>query len=413
MNLLESFRIAMRALAANKLRSILTMLGIIIGVGAVIALMSIGRGVEKYVTDQFAGLGSNLLFITPGSFQDGPPQQRVDVRLLTISDANALADRSRVPSVRALAAEYSAPAVVARGKQNLRTTVHAATATYPDVINWTVEFGSFFSQSDVDERARVVVLGADVYRRLFEPQEYPIDQTVRVNNLLLRVIGVMEARGGGFGGNQDDSIFIPLTTAQDRLFRQKTVSGDYQLNVIYASVMDNADPDQAQAEITELLRERRNISYLDTDDFNILSQDDLISVFGDILGALTIFLGAIAAISLLVGGIGIMNIMLVSVTERTREIGLRKAVGAKRRDVLMQFLVEAVTLAVLGGAIGIVLGVSGAFGIGAAFESFQAVVGLDAILIALLFSMGVGLFFGIYPAYRASRLSPIEALRYE
>jgi putative ABC transport system permease protein len=169
MNLVESVRIAMRALAANKLRSILTMLGIIIGVGAVIALMSIGRGVEKYVTDQFAGLGSNLLFITPGSFADGPPQARTEVRLLTISDAEALADRSRIPSVRALAAEYSANATIARGKQNMRTTVHAATATYPDVINWEVELGSFFSQTDVDERARVVVLGADVYRRLFEP----------------------------------------------------------------------------------------------------------------------------------------------------------------------------------------------------------------------------------------------------
>jgi putative ABC transport system permease protein len=413
MKLLESFRIAMRALAANKLRSILTMLGIIIGVGAVIALMSIGRGVEKYVTDQFAGLGSNLLFITPGSFADGPPQERTEVRLLTLNDAEALADRSRIPSVRALSAEYSANAAIARGKQNMRTTVHAATASYPDVINWQVELGSFFSQSDVDERARVVVLGVDVYRRLFEPGEYPLEQTVRVNNLLLRVIGVMEPRGGGFGGNQDDSIFIPLTTAQDRLFRQKTVSGDYQVNVIYASVADEADSDAAQAEISEVLRERRDISYLDSDDFNILSQDDLISVFGDILGALTIFLGAIAAISLLVGGIGIMNIMLVSVTERTREIGLRKAVGAKRRDVLLQFLVEAVTLAVLGGAIGIALGVSGAFGISTAFESFQAVVGLDAILTALLFSMAVGLFFGIYPAYRASRLSPIEALRYE
>jgi putative ABC transport system permease protein len=230
---------------------------------------------------------------------------------------------------------------------------------------------------------------------------------------LLRVIGVMAPRGGGFGGNQDDSVFIPLTTAQDRLFRQKTISGDYQVNVIYASVADDADSDAAQAEISELLRERRNISYLDSDDFNILSQDDLISVFGDILGALTVFLGAIAAISLLVGGIGIMNIMLVSVTERTREIGLRKAVGAKRRDVLLQFLVEAVTLAVLGGAIGIALGVTGAFGVSTAFESFQAVVGIDAVLIALLFSMAVGLFFGIYPAYRASRLSPIEALRYE
>jgi putative ABC transport system permease protein len=413
MDLLESVRIALRALAANKLRSILTMLGIIIGVGAVIALMSIGRGVEKYVTDQFAGLGSNLLFITPGQLADGPPQERINVRLLTLGDANALADRSLAPSVRAVAAEYGANAALGRGEKSTTANVHATTPTYPNVINWEVDMGSFFTQTDFDERTRVIVLGADIYRDLFDPNEYPLDQTVRVNNLLFRVIGVMASRGGGFGGNQDDSVFIPLSTAQDRLFRRKTLNGEYQVNVIYASVQDESENDQAQEELSLILRERRNISYLDNDDFNIISQDDLISVFGDILGALTVFLGAIAAISLLVGGIGIMNIMLVSVTERTREIGLRKAVGAKRRDVLMQFLVEAVTLAVLGGAIGIALGVSGAFGISTAFESFQAVVGVDAILTALLFSMAVGLFFGIYPAYRASRLNPIDALRYE
>lgn len=412
MNLFESFRIAMRALAANKLRSILTMLGIIIGVGAVIALMSIGRGVERYVTNQFAGLGSNLLFITPGQISEGPPQQRIDVRLLTLTDANALADRSRVPSVRAVAAEYSASALVARGKQSARSTVHAATATYPDVINWEVALGSFFSQADVDERARVVVLGADVYRRLFEPNEFPLEQTVRVDNLLLRVIGVMEPRGGGFGGNQDDSIFIPLTTAQDRLFGQKTVSGDYQINVIYASVIDDAAADQAQIEIGEVLRERRNISYLDSDDFNIISQDDLISVFGDILSALTIFLGAIAAISLLVGGIGIMNIMLVTVTERTREIGVRKAIGAKNRDILRQFLFEAILMSGLGGLIGVGAGIGAAKTIGR-LTSFTTDLQPQSIILAMVFSAAVGVFFGYYPARRAAKLNPIEALRYE
>jgi putative ABC transport system permease protein len=413
MKLIESIRIAMRALAANKLRSVLTMLGIIIGVGAVIALMSIGRGVEKYVTDQFAGLGSNLLFISPGQLADGPPQRRVNVKLLTLRDMYAVADRARVPSVRAVSAEYGANATLSRGKNEQQVNVHATLPSYPEVINWELELGSFLTQADFDERARVVVLGADAYRQMFAANEYPIDQTVRINNLLFRVIGVMQSRGGGFGGNQDDSIFIPLSTAQDRLFRQKTVSGEYEINVIYASVLDETLNEPAQNEIIEVLRERRAISYLDSDDFNIISQNDLISVFGDILGALTIFLGAIAAISLLVGGIGIMNIMLVSVTERTREIGLRKAVGAKRRDVLLQFLVEAVTLAVAGGAIGIALGVGGAWGISQAIDSFEAVVGLDAVLTALLFSMAVGLFFGIYPAYRASRLNPIEALRYE
>lgn len=413
MKVLESIRIAMRALAANKLRSVLTMLGIIIGVGAVIALMSIGRGVQKYVTDQFAGLGSNLLFIAPGQLENGPPQQRVSIKLLTLDDANALADQARVPDVVGIAAEFVNSVVLTRGAKNLQVDVHATTMTFPEVRNWQPVLGSYFTQDDIDERGRVAVLGADAYKALFEPNEYPIDQTVQVDNLLFRVIGVMEEKGGGPGGNEDNSIFLPLSTAQDRLFRQKTVSGDYQVSVIYASIVSEERTQAAIDQISEILRERRNISYLDGDDFNVISQSDIISVFGDILGALTIFLGAIAGISLLVGGIGIMNIMLVSVTERTREIGLRKAVGAKRSDVLLQFLIEAVTLAVIGGALGITLGVTGAWGISTAFESFDAVVSLDAILTALLFSMAVGLFFGIYPAFRASRLNPIDALRYE
>jgi len=413
MKFFESIRIAMRALAANKLRSVLTMLGIIIGVGAVIALMSIGRGVQKYVTDQFAGLGSNLLFIVPGQIGDGPPQDRGNVKLLTLDDATALSDASRVPDVVGIATEFVNSSVVARGEKSLQVDVHATTATFPTVRNWQPVIGSFFTQQDIDERARVAVLGSDAYKTLFDPNEYPIDQTVQVDNLLFRVIGVMEEKGGGPGGNDDNSIFLPLSTAQDRLFRQKTVSGDYQVSVIYASIVSEERTQTAIDQISEILRQRRNIAYLDSDDFNVISQSDIISVFGEILSALTIFLGAIAGISLLVGGIGIMNIMLVSVTERTREIGLRKAVGAKRSDVLLQFLVEAVTLAVIGGALGITLGVSGAWGISTAFESFDAVVSLDAVLLALLFSMAVGLFFGIYPAFRASRLNPIDALRYE
>ena len=407
MKFLESIRIAMRALAANKLRSVLTMLGIIIGVGAVIALMSIGRGVQKYVTDQFAGLGSNLLFITPGQLADGPPQERVNIKLLTLADANALSDRSLVPDVVGVTTEFVNNGTVARGKQDMQVQISGTTVTYPAIRNWEPVLGSFFTQDDFDERARVAVLGWAVYQELFTANEYPIDQTVQINNLLFRVIGVMAEKGGGPGGNQDEAVMLPLSTAQDRLFR------DYQVSVIYASIDSEENTDSAIEQIAGVLRERRNIAYLDGDDFNIISQSDIISVFGEILGALTIFLGAIAGISLLVGGIGIMNIMLVSVTERTREIGLRKAVGAKRSDVLMQFLLEAVTLAVIGGALGITLGVSGAWGIGYAFDSFEAVVGLDAVLIALLFSMAVGLFFGIYPAYRASRLNPIDALRYE
>ncbi len=414
MKIFEAMRIAMRALAANKLRSVLTMLGIIIGVGAVIALMSIGRGVEKYVTDQFAGLGSNLLFIAPGSLDDGPPRlNRTQPKALTVGDLSAITDSGRVPEVRSAAAEYATFATVGRDGKDLSVSVSAVTANFPDVRAWNPTIGQFFTQTDFDERQRVVLLGQDVYAELFPGEEYPVDQTVQINGVNFRVIGVMESRGGGPGGNQDNAVFLPLSTAQDRLFRQKTVSGEYEVSVIYASVADANEMDAAQEQLAALLRERRNIKYLDQDDFAIISQNDLISVFGDILGALTIFLGAIAAISLLVGGIGIMNIMLVSVTERTREIGLRKAVGAKRADVLIQFLIEAITLAVVGGIIGVILGWAMAFGVSTAFDAFDAVVGVDAVLTSLLFSMAVGLFFGIYPAFRASRLNPIDALRYE
>ncbi len=416
MNIVESLRVAFRALAANKLRSILTMLGIIIGVGAVIVLISMGRGVENYITDQFASLGSNLLFITPGQLQDGPPDRRqaANVKLLTLADMNAIGDSSRIPDIRAVTGSYISNATAIRGDKDMRVSVEGVTPTYTDVRNWKPTIGGFITQGDFDGRSRVVAIGAKVYKDLFEANDYPIDQTISINNILFRVIGVMEEKGGGGpGNNQDETIFIPLTTAQDRLFRNKTVSGEYQVNVIYASLVDEENTDATIQEIAKLMRERRNITFLDGDDFNIISQNDLISVFGDILSILTAFLGAIAAISLLVGGIGIMNIMLVSVTERTREIGLRKAVGAKRRDVLLQFLIESIALAVFGGLIGIALGWAGATAARIAFEGFRPEVGVDAVAISFFFSMAVGLVFGIYPAFRASRLNPIDALRYE
>jgi putative ABC transport system permease protein len=414
MNVLESLRVAFRALAANKLRSVLTMLGIIIGVGAVIVLISMGRGVENYVTDQFASLGSNLLFITPGQLSDGPPTRRRNVKLLTLADATAISEPSAVQNIRALTASYAGNATAARGDNDLRVNIEATTPSYPDVRNWKAVIGNFFTQADFDERARVAVIGAEVYKKLFDANEFPIDQTIQINNVLFRVIGVMEEKGGGGpGNNQDETVFLPLTTGQERIFRNKSVSGEYQLNVIYVSLLDGDRADESMNQIKEVLRERRKITFLASDDFNVISQNDLISVFGDILSVLTIFLGAIAAISLVVGGIGIMNIMLVSVTERTREIGLRKAVGAKRRDVLLQFLIEAITLAVFGGSIGITLGVAGAFIARTAFAGFRPEVGVDAIAISFFFSMAVGLIFGIYPAFRASRLNPIDALRYE
>ena len=414
MKVIEAMRIAMRALAANKLRSILTMLGIIIGVGAVIALMSIGRGVEKYVTDQFAGLGSNLLFIAPGQISDGPPTLRANpVKSLTLADMEAIGDPSQVPDVSEVAADFQTRATVERNGKDVNVQANATTPNYNVVRTWNTTVGAYFAQLDSDERQRVVLLGADTYAELFPDDEYPIDQIVQVNGMNFRVIGVMESKGGGPGGNLDKSIFLPLTTAQDRLFKQKNPNGEYKVSVIYASIDDADNIPLVQEEITQLMRERRGIQYLDQDDFSIISQNDLIAVFGDILGALTIFLGAIAAISLLVGGIGIMNIMLVSVTERTREIGLRKAVGARRSDVLVQFLIEAMALAIVGGMIGVALGWGLARLVSVLFGEFQAVVGADAVITSLVVATAVGLFFGIFPAYRASRLNPIDALRYE
>ena len=414
MSFYESVRVAMLALAANKLRSILTMLGIIIGVSAVIALMSIGRGVEKFFVDQFTSLGTNLLYVFPGQLDGGPRSGGRDRGVLTLNDSYAIANPLRVPDVISVAPEVGGNALVARAGNDLDVSVSGVTASYLDTLSGAAAIGAFITDADVEERSRVIVIGSDVFGKLFQPNEDPIDQTIRVNNILFRVIGVMEERGAGVGGaNLDEMVFIPLTTVQDRLFRRRTVSGEYQVNVIYASVVSEDRMEAAQQQITELLRERHNISFRGEDDFVIINQSDLISIFGDILSAMTIFLSAIAFISLVVGGIGIMNIMLVSVTERTREIGLRKAVGAKRRNVLGQFLIEAVTLALIGGLLGIALGAGGAVAATSFVDNFSAVVGLDAIAISILFSMAVGLFFGIYPAYRASRLNPIDALRYE
>ncbi len=412
MNLVESFRVALRALGANKLRSALTMLGIVIGVAAVIALMAAGQGVQIFVTEQFQGIGTNLLFVLPNIGRTGRLGGPMFLRPLTMGDVRALSDPLRLPDVVRVAPQIDRNGTVSAEGRQTSTTIQGVTPEFVAVRKWRPAMGEFITAQDVEGRSRVVVLGKTVVETLFPDNPAPIGETVRINNIPFRVIGVMEEKGGTFT-DQDNAVFVPLTTAQSRLFSLRAPNGEYRVSYILVEAVSEDRMDAAAEQIRAVLRERHHIAFEDEDDFIVLSQADLIQTFGNITGVLTVFLGAIAGISLVVGGIGIMNIMLVSVTERTREIGLRKAVGARRRDILVQFLMEAVTLAVAGGLVGIGIGFAGAQVISALVEGFRSVVTLQAILLATVVSAVVGLASGIYPAWRASRLNPIEALRYE
>jgi putative ABC transport system permease protein len=416
MKIVEQIRLALRALSVNKLRSALTMLGIIIGVGAVITLLSVGVGVQNLVTSQLQSIGTNLLFVVSGNL-GGNTGRSASGLTLTLNDAQAIGDPFNVPDIVGVAPEVLSNAEVSYGKTKLRVSVSGVTSSYATVRNRPIALGDFLDDTDVSARSRVAVIGSRIAERFFgDTGTYPVGASIKINNIPFRVIGVLEERGGtgGPGGNQDEVVMVPLSTAHERLFpRFHNRRGEPMLSVIYAQVVSEDRMEAASQEISELLRERHDIRFQDEDDFTVINQQDLLSIFGQITNVLTIFLGAIAGISLLVGGIGIMNIMLVSVTERTREIGLRKAVGAKRRDILLQFLIESVVLALIGGLLGIALGASGAMGISRLQSDLVAVVTPQSVALATGFSAAVGLFFGIYPATRAARLNPIEALRYE
>jgi len=414
-SILESVRLALRALTANKLRAVLTMLGIIIGVGAVITLMSAGEGVSVYIEERFQGIGSNLLFVIPGSMeeQSGPPGTGNSTAELTSGDVEALRDPVRAPDVAAVSPEVMQMAIVATGKRDTFVQVEGVTPDFSEVRNWLPEVGVFIDQENMNSRARVALLGKSVVEELFPDNPYPLEQTVKINGIPFHVIGVLEEKGGSGMNDQDSTVLVPLTTAQTRLFPSRSRSGEYMVSAIMIQAVSEDRIEAASEQVAVILRERHDIDFSDEDDFSIISQADIISVFGQITGVLTTFLGAIAGISLLVGGIGIMNIMLVSVTERTREIGLRKAVGARRRDILWQFLVEAMMLSLIGGLLGIGLGALGASIVSALIDDFRSVVTPQAVVLATTFSAAVGLFFGIYPARRASLLNPIDALRYE
>jgi putative ABC transport system permease protein len=413
MSLWESVRMAFRSLASGKMRSGLTMLGIIIGTGAVIALLSVGQGAQREITGQVQGIGSNLISVFAGSIGGG--QQLTGNYLpLTRQDAEALGDPSRLPHVLAVAPEINRGVTITVGRESTSVSVVGTTPEYEFVRSFSPAYGSFITSNDELSGARVVVLGWDTAAALAGSAELALDQTVRINGVPFRVIGVLEKKGGqGMGGGSRDNIaIIPLSTAHRRLFAGRFISAEGRtVDLINVSAVDEDSIDQAIEEITWALRDRRGIEYGE-DNFSVASQQDILGMLNQITNVLTIFLGAIASISLLVGGIGIMNIMLVSVTERTREIGIRKAVGARRGDILWQFLVESVVLSVIGGIIGIGFG-WGVSEIVNTLGAFQTFVSPQSVMLAFGFSMAVGLFFGIYPASRAANLHPIDALRWE
>jgi len=410
MNIAQSILEALESLNANRLRSGLTILGIIIGVAAVIAMLSVGQGAQSSITSAISGIGTNLLFVFPGN-------ETVDVRNprpLTLADAQAIADPLNAPDVAAVSPSVQGSAEVSTtiGKTS-RNSIIGATPSYFTMQNFTVTEGGFLTQTELLGNASVAVIGPAIADKVFGRHDGLIGQTIRINGQPFRVVGVLASKGGSSFGSQDSRIIVPFTTAQARLIPNSSPNAVDQLLVQATS---DKTVTQASDEVSQILRERHR-SQPGLDDFTIFSQKDVLSIATTITGVFTIFIGGIAAISLLVGGIGIMNIMLVSVTERTREIGLRKALGARRRDILIQFLTESSLLSLFGGLIGIVLGWLIAMLIGriatATGNPFSPTVGISSILLATLFSAAVGLFFGIYPANRAAGLEPVEALRYE
>ena len=408
MNVSENIRIAIRGLSANKLRSALTMLGIMIGVAAVITLMAIGDGVNRFVADQFIGLGTNLVFVVPNE-----DPMRVQPSL-TMADADALSDIVRVPAVVASAPVYNRNVEVTYGGNADTVPIQASTPDYAEIRGYELNRGRFFNDADYNSRSRVVILGADTVEKLYPEDIDPLETDLKISGINFRVIGTLEKQGGGMFGSQDNLMILPLSTAQERLFSARSRrTGELLVDTILLQAVSSESVQDVVIDATDVLRQTHNISFRDEDDFAVLTQDDFLDTFGQVIGVLTLFLGAIAGISLLVGGIGIMNIMLVTVTERTREIGLRKAVGAKRSDILSQFLTEAMILSVLGGLLGIFMGFLGSSAIQWAVPDLNTSVTLSAVALAVGFSAAVGLFFGIYPASRAAALDPIDALRFE
>ena len=409
MNLWSSFVEALDSLSSNKLRSALTILGIVIGVGAVIALVSIGRGAQSTITDSIQGIGTNLLFVISGAMSENVRNPKP----ITLQDADAINDPFLAPHVVGVAPVLQNRGEVSFGGESTITTVEGVTPDYTKVRNYPVTEGEFISQEHMLGRAAVAVIGVDTADTLFGRKEGLIGESIRIEGQPFRIIGILKSKGGSSFGSGDDIVLVPLTTAQARLSRRANRD---RVDMLIVQAISAKDVPQANEEIAQILRTRHR-SAIGEDDFTVMTQQDFLNTASTITNVLTIFLGGIAAISLLVGGIGIMNIMLVSVTERTREIGLRKAVGAHKIDILVQFLTESAVLILIGGLIGIGLGWAIAYTVGQIAQANDApinpTINLDIVLLATIFSAAVGLFFGLYPANRAASLEPVEALRYE
>jgi putative ABC transport system permease protein len=404
-NIGNILRSSFRALRRNKMRSFLTMLGIIIGVGAVIAMLAIGQGAEYSVEQQINALGTNVLIVLPGTQQtSGVRVGAGSVTTLTEDDAQAIA--KECPAVALVSPGTRSGGQIIAGNMNWATSIEGTGADYLDIRNWKVEYGDFYTDQDIKSAAKVCVLGKTVADNLF-PDDSPVGQNVRIRNVPFKVIGVLEKKGqNAMGQDQDDVILAPYTTVSRRL------SWFPYLRQILVSATDQADIPTAQNQISELLRMRHKLSSYEADDFTIRNQADLATAATATTDILTVLLASIASVSLLVGGIGIMNIMLVSVTERTREIGIRMSVGARGRDILTQFLVEALVLSLLGGMVGILLGVTGSSVI-SGIAKWPTIITAFSIILSFGFSIAIGIFFGFYPARKAAMLNPIDALRYE